>query len=95
MKLKLITRPELPEPEVTIASAPKDKEAERIMQALQGIGNTLFAYRERTGTSEERVAISDICSLEAADEETLLHMADGRTLFAAQRALCPRRRAAK
>ena len=52
---------------------------------------TLFAYRERSGTSKERVAISDICSLEAADEETLLHM----TLFAAQRALCPRRRAAK
>ncbi len=41
MKLKLITRPELPEPEVTIASAPKDKEAELIVQALQGIGNTL------------------------------------------------------
>lgn len=41
MKLKLITRPELPEPEVTITSAPKDKEAERIAQALQGIGNTL------------------------------------------------------
>lgn len=85
MKLKLITNPTLSEPEVTIASAPKDKEAERIAQALQGIGNTLFAYRERSGTSKERVAISDICSLEAADEETLLHMADGRTLFAAQR----------
>lgn len=34
MKLKLITRPELPEPEVTIASAPKDKEAEHIVQTL-------------------------------------------------------------
>lgn len=41
MKLKLITRPDSLGPEVTIASAPKDKEAERIMQALQGIGNTL------------------------------------------------------
>jgi len=41
MKLKLIANPTLSEPEVTIASAPKDKEAERIAQALQGIGNTL------------------------------------------------------
>jgi len=34
MKLKLIANPTLSEPEVTIASAPKDKEAERIAQAL-------------------------------------------------------------
>ena len=46
MKLKLITRPELPEPEVTIASAPKDKEPEHIVQTLQGIGGSLFAYRK-------------------------------------------------
>ncbi len=85
MKLKLITNPELPEPEVTIASAPKDREAMRIVQALQSIQGSLFAYQERSGTSKERVSLSDICSLEAADEEALLHMADGRTLFAAQR----------
>lgn len=85
MKLKLISDPTLSEPEITIASAPKDREAKRIVQALQSIGGSLFAFRERAGTSKERVAFADICTLEASDDEALLHMADGRTLFAAQR----------
>ena len=85
MKLKLIIKPELPEPEVTIASAPKDKEAERIVQTLQSLSGSLFAYRERTGTAKERVPYAAICSLEAEDEGTILHMADGRTLFAPMR----------
>ena len=62
----------------------EEKEA-RIIQALQSIGGSLFAYQERSGTSKVRVAFTDICFFDTYDEETLVHMADGRTLFAAQR----------
>lgn len=85
MKLKLITDPALPEPEVTVASAPKDREAERIVQALQSATGSLFAYLERAGTAKERVPYTAICSLESDNEGTILHMADGRTLFAPMR----------
>ena len=91
MKLKLLWDKSLPEPEVTVASAPEDDEATRILEALQSAAGSTFAYVEKAGTSKERVPFACICSLEASDEGVILHTRDGRTLFAAQRLPAPSR----
>ena len=92
MKLKLLWDKSLPEPEVTVASAPpEDDEATRILEALQSAAGSTCAYVEKAGTSKERVPFARICSLEASDEGAILHTRDGRTLFAAQRLSAPSR----
>lgn len=68
MKLKLLWDKSLPEPEVTVASAPEDDEATRILEALQSAAGSTFAYVEKAGTPKERVPFACICSLEASGE---------------------------
>ena len=61
MKLKLLWDKSSPEPEVTVASAPEDDEAMRILEALQSAAGSTFAYVEKAGTSKERVPFACIC----------------------------------
>lgn len=85
MLLKHIEREGVEELEVTILSAPGDVEAAALAAALLAKCGCLIAYETATGTRKRRVPLPLISWIEAQEEGTLLHLADGGTLFGAAR----------
>ena len=70
---------------VRIVSAPGDPRVPGIVSALQLAQGSIFGYESRTGTTKRRVPLAQIAWMEAADDDTFLHLAEGETLVAARR----------
>ena len=71
--------------EVRIVCPPGDARVPAIVSAFQLAQGSIFGYESRTGTTKRRVPLAQISWMEAADDDTILHLADGSVLIASKR----------